>query len=91
MSRIYDWTLITVISLISIAVHTISIELFGPQSALHKQTSMATRFDAAAKADLWFEILAIWAPVIAIGGIVTWALAREYRRQTTGTVQRVPR
>lgn len=91
MSRIYDWTLITVISLISITVHTISVNLFAPESELHEIASRATEFDGAGLADQWFEILAIWAPLIAIVGIVSWALLREYRRQTTGVTRRVPR
>lgn len=88
MSRPYDWTLVGVISIISVLIHTISVELFGPQSILHQQANTATHFDAAARVDQWFEILAVWAPMIAIVGIILWALFREYRRQTVGTVQR---
>lgn len=89
MSRIYDFVLVGVISLISFIIHTVSIELFGPQSPLHQKTSEATFFSGAERADLWFEILGVWAPGIAIVGILAWALMREYRRQVT--TSRVPR
>lgn len=88
MSRIYDFTLIGVITLISFIVHTVAIELFGPQSSLHKTVAQAGSFSAASRTDLWFEIIAVWAPMIAIGGIICWAVIREWRRQVT--TQRVP-
>lgn len=81
MTRIYDYTLITVIALISYTVHVVAVELFAPGKGLHEVASQATQFDGAAKADLWFEVLAVWIEVIAIAGIVAWALLREYRRQ----------
>lgn len=89
MSRIYDFTLVGVISLISFTIHRIAISLFGPQSPLHATASQGTAFDGAARADLWFEIIAVWAPLIVIGGIVTWAFLREWRRQVT--TARTPR
>lgn len=81
MSRLFDWLLFTVISLISMFVHTISVSLFAPESKLHEIASQATQFSGAERADLWFQILAIWAPVIAVVGIGAWCLLREYRRQ----------
>lgn len=90
MSRIYDFTLVGVISLISFIIHRIAIGLFGPQSGLHDVASRATEFDGTARADLWFEIIAVWAPLIAIGGIVAWAFLREWRRQVT-TARAPPR
>lgn len=91
MSRLYDYALVTVVSLISFVVHTISVELFAPESKLHEIASRATQFNGAEKADLWFEILAIYAPLIVIAGICAWAMFREWRRQTTTATRPRPR
>jgi len=88
MSRIYDYLLVGVITIISTIIHTIAIELFGPDTKLYDLATQATEFGGAAKADLWFQILAIWAPLIATAGIVLWAFVREWRRQST--TARVP-
>lgn len=91
MSRLYDYALVTVVSLISFVAHTISVELFAPESKLHEIASRADQFNGAEKADLWFEILAIYAPLIVIAGICTWAMFREWRRQTTTATRPRPR
>jgi len=90
MSRLYDFVVVGVVWLISFVAHTISVELFSPESKLHEVASEATAFGGAAKADLWFEVLAIYAPLIAVGGIVAWAFVREWRRQAV-TTRRPPR
>lgn len=81
MSRLYDYVLIGVVSLISYIIHTIGIVLFAPESELHEIASDAVVFGGAEKADLWYQALAIWVPLIAVGGIVVYAVLREYRRQ----------
>lgn len=82
MSRLYDYLVIGVVTLISIIVHLVSVYLFAPETKLHDLASMATQFNGAARADLWFEILAVWAPMIATGGIICWGFVRELRRQS---------
>jgi len=44
-----------------------------------------------AHADLWFQILTVWVPLAAIGGIAVWAIVREYRRQVQTAATRAPR
>jgi len=92
MSRPFDFTIVGVIVIISAVVHRMAVELFAPESPLHKLASDGTgTLQGAARADLWFQILSIWVPVFAFGGILAWALLREYRRQVaTATRGRRP-
>jgi hypothetical protein len=81
MSRAYDFTVSGVITIIAVVIHLISVELFSPGKPLHKVASTGTAtLNGAARADLWFQILTIWLPLMMIGGIMSWALVREYRR-----------
>lgn len=86
MSRGFDFVVVGVIYIIAVVVHMMGVELFSPASPLHELASNATHFDSAAKADLWYEILSLWVPLIAAGGISAWAVVREYRRQATTAV-----
>lgn len=81
MSRAFDYVVVGVIYVIAVTVHLMGVELFSPASPLHAIASGATHFDGAAKADLWYEILSLWVPLIGVGGISAWAIIREYRRQ----------
>jgi len=82
MSRAFDFVVGGVISIIAVVIHRVSLELFAPDTPLHKIASDGTSvMDGAARADLWFEILSIWMPLMAMGGIAVWMLIREYRRQ----------
>jgi hypothetical protein len=59
-----------------------AVSLFAPDAALHSIASTGTSaMNGAATADLWYEILAVWVPLLAGGGILSWAILREYRRQ----------
>jgi len=89
MSRPFDFTVVTVIWIVSIIIHRAAVELFAPESPLHEVASQATNLNGAARADLWFQILAIWVPILAMGGILAWSLLREYRRQVA-TATRTP-
>lgn len=81
MSRAFDFVVVSVIWMICLVIHRIAVELFAPDKPLHEIAASATHFNAASKASLWFEILAVWVPLIAGAGILAWALVREYRRQ----------
>lgn len=90
MSRGFDFVVIGVIWIISFVIHRIAIELFQPGSPLYAIAVDGTEtMNGAARASLWFEILAVWIPLLAAGGIVAWAVAREYRRQQATAVTRV--
>lgn len=91
MSRSFDFVVIGVISIISAVIHRTAIELFAPESPLHKIASDGTAtLNGAARADLWFQILSIWVPLLAIGGIMAWGVIREYRRQVTTAARARP-
>jgi len=81
MSRAFDFTVVGVITIIAVVIHLIGVELFAPGSPLHAVASSATAMNGAERADLWYEILAVWVPLMAFGGICAWAAIREYRRQ----------
>jgi len=79
-----------VIATIGVVIHRIAIELFAPGKPLHELASDGTGvLNGAARADLWFEILAVWMPLFAFGGIAgAYILIREYRRQTQTAIQK---
>jgi len=89
MSRAFDFTVVGVITIIAVVIHLIAVELFAPGTPLHRVASAGVALEGAARADLWYEILSVWMPLLAFGGILAWATIREYRRQAiTAAVQR---
>jgi len=67
-----------------------AVELFAPESPLHIMASDGTEvMNGAARADLWFQILAIWLPLLVCGFSALFLLIREYRRQVA-TATRTP-
>jgi hypothetical protein len=91
VTRAFSFVVAGVVTLISIIVHRVSVLLFAPGSSLYGIASSATHFNAGSKAWLWFQIIAIWAPLLAIGGIWLWVLVREFRRQVTTATARAGR
>lgn len=87
MSRAFDFTVVGVIYLVAIVTHTMSIELFAPGTPLYEVAAGATRLEGQQRADLWYEILAVWVPLSACFGISAWAFVREYRRQSVTAVR----
>jgi len=82
MSRAFDIVVVGVITIISAVIHRIGVELFAPNKPLHEIASDGTAvLNGAARADLWFQIITVWVPLLAIGAIFAWSLLREYRRQ----------
>lgn len=88
MSRAFDFVVVGVIWIIAVVIHMMGIELFAPGSPLHELASTGTgAMNGAARADLWYEILTVWVPLAAGGGISAWAFVREYRRQAVTAVR----
>lgn len=88
MSRAFDLTVMTVIYVVAIIVHLMGVQLFAPSSPLHVLASSGTgAMDGAARADLWYEMLSLWVPLIAMVGITAWSIIREYRRQAITAVR----
>jgi hypothetical protein len=92
-TRVFRFTVVGVIYIISAVIHRMAVELFAPESPLHALASDGTAvMNGAARADLWFQILSIWIPLLAMGGVTAWLLVTEYRTQTiTAARQRPPR
>jgi hypothetical protein len=77
-----------VIYIVSAVIHRMAIELFAPESPLHALASDGTAvMNGAQRADLWFEILSIWLPLLCIGGVSLWLLVLEYKTQTITAAQ----
>lgn len=92
MSRAFDFVVVGVIYIVAVVIHLMGINLFAPGTPLHQVASTGTAvMGGAAKADLWYEIITLWAPLLAVGGISLWAFIREYRRQTVTAARRVVR
>lgn len=90
MSRAFDFVVVGVIWTIAVAIHVMGIELFAPGTPLYELAATDTEtMNGAERADLWFEILVVWVPMIAVGGITAWAFLREYRRQAVTAVRGV--
>jgi len=90
MTRIFDFTLSGVLVIVAAVVHRMAVELFAPESPLHILASDGTEvMKGAERADLWFEILAIWVPLAVIFFAGMYLLIREYRRQVA-TATRTP-
>lgn len=82
MSRAFDFIVVVVIWIIAAVIHMMGVTLFAPGTGLHSIASTGTAaMSGADRADLWYEILAVWVPLAAGIGIAAWAIVREYRRQ----------
>ena len=92
MSRAYDIVVAAVIYIVAVIVHLMSVELFAPGSVLYNLATDGTAvMNGQARADLWFEMLAVYIPLLAMAGISVWLMIREYRRQVQTAVARAPR
>lgn len=88
MSRIFDFTVLTVVYIISAIIHLIGAELFTPNGILYSLATDGTgAMNGQALADQWFMILTVWVPLISVGGMTAYVIIREYRRQTVTAVQ----
>jgi hypothetical protein len=91
MSRAFDIVVVGVITIISAVIHRVGVELFAPDQPLYSIATDGTEvMNGAARADLWFQIISIWTPLLAFGGIMAWAVIREYRRSVTTATQARP-
>jgi len=88
VTRIFDFTLSGVLVILAAVIHRMAVELFAPESPLHRLASDGTQImSGAARADLWFQMLAIWVPLMVIGFAGLYLLIREYRRQVSTAVR----
>jgi len=88
VTRIFRFTVAAVETIIAAVIHRMAVELFAPESPLHALASDGTTaLKGAERADLWFEILSVWIPLLAIGGVALWLIAAEYKQQAATAVQ----
>lgn len=89
MSRGFDFVVVGVIWVVAVIIHLMGVELFSPGGPLYTIASTGTEaMNGAERAQLWYEILTIWVPLLACAGITAWAFVREYRRQAVTGARR---
>jgi len=89
MTRAFDFTVMTVIYIVSTVIHLMGVELMAPGSPLYRLATDGTAvMNGTEWANFTFMAISTWVPLIAVGGITAWALVREYRRQTATAVRR---
>jgi hypothetical protein len=92
MSRSYDFVVVGVITIIAVVIHLMGVTLFAPDQPLYAFATDGTEvMNGTQRANLWYQIIAIWTPLLAVGGIIAWSAIREYKRQVSTVSQRVPR
>jgi len=68
-----------------------AVELFAPGSVLYNIATDGTgAMNGTARATLWFEIISVWAPIGATGGVWAWVIKNEYKRQVQTAVRQAP-
>lgn len=88
MSRAFDFVLVGIIYVIALVVHLMGIELFAPGSPLYELAATDNAvMHGQERADMWYEVLTLWVPLIGCAGISAWAFVREYRRQAITAVR----
>lgn len=89
MTRIFDYTVVSVVWIISAVIHRMGVELLQPGSPLYEIATDGTgNVNGTQWADMVWQAIGIWVPMIAGAGILAWALLREYRRQAVTGTQR---
>lgn len=88
MTLAYDMVVAGVIFCISVVVHLMAVELFAPGTPLHAAASEGVHMSGAERADLWYEIFALWIPLLGCLTSGLWPLLRAYRRQASTAARR---
>lgn len=88
MTRVFDFTIVSVTWIICVVIHRISLELLQPGSPLYQVATDGTgNVNGQQFADFVWQAMAIYIPLIVGAGILAWAMLREYRRQAVTTAQ----
>lgn len=91
MTRIFDFTVSSVVIIVSLVVHRMGVELLAPGTPLYETATDGTgNVNGAQFADFVWQAISIWIPLIVFFGILSWAAIREYRRQVVTTAPRRP-
>jgi hypothetical protein len=88
MTRAFDFTVVAVIYAVAVVIHLMGVELMAPGTPLYSLATDGTAsMNGQARADLWFQIISVWVPMIGFLGITAWAMVREYKRQAVTSIQ----
>jgi len=89
-SRSYDFVVISVICIISVVIHTMGVTLFAPNTELFAIATDGTQnVNGTERAYLWYQIIAIWAPLGGFGSMIAYGIIREYKRQVQTATRQV--
>lgn len=81
MSRVYRYTVVFIVYLVSAVIHLVSSAIFAPDMGLYEEVANSgSTLPGAEWAQLYYEVGSMWVPMIAVGGITLWLLYMEYRR-----------
>lgn len=88
MGLAYDLVVASVVTIIAVVVHFLGVELVAPGTAMWDMATTGTEnLGGTAKAGLWFEIFAVWVPMIGIAGVWLWTVVKAYKRQVQTAVR----
>lgn len=83
MSRAYDFTVAGVLTIFAGIIHRVSVELFDVDTPLYGVATDGTaNLSGGEFAALVSEFLILWLPLLIFGFAWTYAMIKEYRRQS---------
>lgn len=82
MTNAFDIVVAGVITIMMFIIHRVSIGIFAPGNGLYEVATDGTDVMGGPEhATFLFEVIAIWMPILFIGGIWMWVAIRIYKRQ----------
>jgi hypothetical protein len=91
VSSAYDLVVGGVITIIMFVLHRVGVEMFAPGSALYEIATDGTAvMNGTEHATTLFTVIAVWMPMLFIGGIWLWVAIRAWKRQVQ-TARPTPR
>ena len=89
MGFAYDLVVASVVTIIAIVVHFLGVELVAPGTTLWDMTAAYSggELSVMSNISLWFEVLVVYIPLIAIGGVWLWTVVKTYKRQVQTAVR----
>jgi hypothetical protein len=87
MTLAYDITIGGVITIIMFVVHRVGVELFAPGGKLWETATTGTEVMSGTEtANLLFQVIVVWMPILFISGIWLWVALRMYKRQVSTAI-----
>lgn len=79
---------IGIVTTVAIFGRRLAVDIVGPGTALYQMASSGI-YGSPQLAATYFEALAVWVPWLAVIGVISAALYREFRRQRVTQQRRV--